>query len=431
MRGAISAWRLLPAAFLAAPVALLGSPRTTTVSAAPATPCAAIAATEPQNGHTMPPQANWLFAADFPQLDDCEWGYLLGGWGGQRALAPLHHTPVIFVHGNQADAENWYLVADQFKAQAGYSDQELYAVSYNGLENGAAGMPTCCSPAPESQAYWQMGNNPPTAPNPPFYEFCCNGGHGASDDTNIPDLYAFVQAVQQYTGSQSIDFVAHSLGVTIVRKLLYDHPQLRTDVLAAVVIAGANHGTTVCRDLATTYYGCDEIAPGTTWLEQLNSVGESPGPTHWMSVYNGTDNTDPFFQAVPGNFDDTTSPHLEGADYNIACPQTYHNDLRVRPDIVSTYLDFVLRYGQDSSLALTNPPAVVPSSSCNLVNGPAAEVPDAAAVPLLLVTAGVAGAGLSWSRRRRRARGYVDGTGGSSPAPSSSPVSMSGPSRLA
>ena len=39
---------------------------------------------------------------------------------------------------------------DQFKATAGYTDQELYALSYNGLENGYAGLPTCCSPAPES-----------------------------------------------------------------------------------------------------------------------------------------------------------------------------------------------------------------------------------------------------------------------------------------
>ena len=119
----------------------------------------------------MPPAAPALFATDFPKLMDCEWGYPLGGWGGVQRHAALKHTPVIFVHGNQADAENWYLVADQFKQLAGYTDQEMYAVSYNGLENGYAGLPTCCQPAPESLAYWQN-----TSPNP-YYEFCCNGGH--------------------------------------------------------------------------------------------------------------------------------------------------------------------------------------------------------------------------------------------------------------
>ncbi|MBV8194815.1 MAG: hypothetical protein JOY80_04735, partial [Candidatus Dormibacteraeota bacterium] len=204
--------------------------------------CAQIAALEPQTGHTMPPPANWMFASDFPVIQDCEWSqptsggavnYPIGGFGGIHQGAPLHHVPVIFVHGNQADAENWFLVADQFKQQAGYADQEMYALSYNGLENAYAGLPTCCQPAPESTAYWQCSNSnaagtPPSCPaSAPFYEFCCNGGHGASDDPNTEDVYNFIRAVQQYTGSQQVDIVAHSLGVTITRKVLFDHPELR------------------------------------------------------------------------------------------------------------------------------------------------------------------------------------------------------------
>jgi len=379
-------------------VAALSAP----ARASAATTCAQLAAAEPQTGHTMPPQANVLFATDFPALTDCEWGYPLGGWGGTQQGAVLHHTPVIFVHGNQADAENWYLVADEFKSLAGYTDQELYALSYNGLENGAAGLPTCCQPAPESVAYWSCGNTS-RCPSPPQYEFCCNGGHGASDDPNVADLYDFVLAVQQYTGSQQVDIVAHSLGVTVVRKLLYDHPELRPDVLAAVVIAGANHGTSVCRGLDATYYGCDEIAPGTAWLQQLNSVGESPGPTHWMSVYNGTDDTDPFF-VTGAAFDDRQSPHLADADFNIACPQTYHNDLRVRPDIVQMYLSFLLRDGQSQAYAVPNPPVVAPSASCSVVDeAPGTQIPEApAALTLLMPAIILVGAGAFFRRRPRR-----------------------------
>ncbi|MHB8717719.1 MAG: alpha/beta hydrolase family protein [Candidatus Dormibacteria bacterium] len=357
--------------------------------------CAQIAAAEPQAGHTMPPAAPALFAPDFPVLDDCEWGYRLGGFGGISRGYPLTHTPVIFVHGNQADAENWFLVADEFKARAAYTNQELWAVSYNGLENGYAGLPTCCAPAPESTAYWQ-------STSPPYDAFCCNGGHGASDDPNVPDVYAFVRAVQAYTGSQQIDIVAHSLGVTIVRKMLYDHPELRPDVLSAVMIAGANHGTTVCRGLSNSYYGCDEIAPGTAWLTQLNSAGEAPGPTHWMSVYNGADNTDPFFEAYPGLFDDTQSPHLAGADDNISCPKTYHNDLRVRPDIVQMYLDFLLATGQSTATAA--PPSLQVPSTCTIVDqGLGAALPESPLAALLLLPTAALAAAIAQRRRRRPA----------------------------
>jgi pimeloyl-ACP methyl ester carboxylesterase len=297
----------------------------------------------------MPPAAPVMFASDFTSLTDCEWGYPLGGWGGIKRRSAIKHTPVVFVHGNQADAENWFLVADQFKGLAGYTDQEMFALSYNGLENAAAGLPVNSVPAPRSTAYWQA--NPTSV--------CCNGGHGASDDPNVPDLYAFVKAVQDYTGATRVDIVAHSLGVTITRKMLLLHPEMRAQVVAAVMIAGANHGTTVCRGLDTSYYGCDEIAPGTGWLQLINGVGETPGPTRWMSIYNGTDNVDPFFQSAQA-FDDRQSPHLDGA-INMQFPQTYHNDLRVDAAIVPVYLKFLLEQGQDpASIAVANQPQVAP-----------------------------------------------------------------------
>ena len=152
--------------------------------------------------------------------------------------------------------------------------------------------------------------------------------------------------MQDYTGSEQVDIVAHSLGVTITRKMLQLHPEMRDQVVAGVMIAGGNHGTTVCRGIDTSYYGCEEIAPGTPWLAALNADGETPGPTRWMTVYNGTDNVDPFFTATPGLFDDHQSPHLAGA-VNLEFPMTYHNDLRVDPAIVPKYLAFLLGDGQD------------------------------------------------------------------------------------
>jgi pimeloyl-ACP methyl ester carboxylesterase len=187
-------------------------------------------------------------------------------------------------------------------------------------------MPVAVAPSPESIAYWKA--------NPQALD---NGGHGAANDVNVPDLIAFVRAVMAYTGSKQVQIVAHSLGVTIVRKMLYAHPDLRRNVVAAVMIAGANHGTTVCRGLETSYYGCDEIAPGTTWLAQLNAAGEAPGPTCWMSVYDGATG-DPFFVGP-----DATSPHLDGA-YNLTFPGFYHNDLRVDPRPVAAYSAFLKKH---------------------------------------------------------------------------------------
>lgn len=338
--------RAIGGALLAGLTLAPGAARVAPQATAPATPCAAIAAAEPQVGHKMPSPAPVLFAPDFPQLTDCEWGFPLGGWGGIRRHAPLTHTPVIFVHGNQVDAENWYLPADHLAAHAGYTLQEMYALSYNGMENAYAGLPVTVQPAPESVAYWSLTKLMP---------FCCNGGNGGSDDPNVPDLYNFVMAVRDYTGSPQVDLVAHSLGGTIVRRLLMVHPELRQDVPAVVLIAAANHGTTVCRGLQASYYGCEEIGPGTDWLARLNAAGEAVGPTRWMSIYNGTDNTDPFYQQGP-TFDDRQSPHLEGAD-NRTFPMTYHNDLRVEPGIIDVYLQFLLAHGQAPLPPLTPPAA--------------------------------------------------------------------------
>ena len=117
------------------------------------------------------------------------------------------------------------------------------------------------------------------------------------------------------------------------------YPGIAKNVVAVVGIAGASHGTTVCRGLDTTYYGCDEIAPGTPWLARLNAAGEAPGPTAWQTIYDGLEG-DPFFVGP-----DEASPAQQGAD-NRTFNGAYHNDLRVLPAEVDTYLSFLLSKGQ-------------------------------------------------------------------------------------
>src|SRR2546423_12449667 len=76
---------------------------------------------EPTNGRSEPPPAPAYFAADFPTLADSGWGFRIGGFGGLKRHARLHHTPVVFVHGNQVDAPNWLDPMLQFQNPARHS----------------------------------------------------------------------------------------------------------------------------------------------------------------------------------------------------------------------------------------------------------------------------------------------------------------------
>jgi hypothetical protein len=40
----------------------------------------------------------------------------VGGFGGVKRGAPRKHVPVVFVHGNNVDAADWYPVRDDFRA---------------------------------------------------------------------------------------------------------------------------------------------------------------------------------------------------------------------------------------------------------------------------------------------------------------------------
>jgi pimeloyl-ACP methyl ester carboxylesterase len=280
---------------------------------------------EPKPDRTRPQgPAAVRFAPDVPLVQDAEWGWPVGGFGGVRRGAPRTHVPVVFVHGNNVDAADWYPVRDAFRA-AGWSDQELWALSYNGLggNNGSA----LFTRNPErDEEHRAMGKDAFT--------------YVTENDVNVADLHAFLQVVRRYTGSRKFMLVGHSLGVTLARETLRVHPELRRDLVAFVGIAGANHGTSFCLPGSEgRVVSCDEIAAGTPWLDRLNAAGETYGPARWMTVYDGTGAGDPAFAGTYAQ-----SPRLEGAD-NRQFPGTYHNDLRLDPAIVRVYREFLEQAG--------------------------------------------------------------------------------------
>ncbi len=272
-------------------------------------------------GHCRPPPGDVAFPSDFPILLDHEWGDPLGGWGGVARGSPLRHRPVIFVHGNARDADDWDEPGRSVKKRfldAGYSLQEVWALSYNGKTTKHLPPPLQCQ---------------------------------TDNQTNVPDLATFVKAVRTYTGAAKVDLIAHSLGVTIARSMLSAHPELSQVIEDFVAIAGPNHGTTVCRRLWLVwligwneFVGCDELAPGSTWLRDLNgSQGEreAPGPTRYMTIYDGTGADILYLRwlyFMPVR--DQDSPALKGAK-NIKRPGLTHDELRTNDEAVSIYLHFV------------------------------------------------------------------------------------------
>lgn len=155
-----------------------------------------------------------------------------GGSYGGRAFAgqAVVNQPVIFIHGNSDSAlgtgsslaTGWRASIEYFKAK-GYTSAELYATTW-GPANAAF----------SSQQYHSKDN--------------------------LTRLRAFVTAVKTYTGAAKVDIVTHSMGVTLMRKVIKGGAA--SDSLAGgaynlggaltswvdtfVGIAGANRGLTAC-----------------------------------------------------------------------------------------------------------------------------------------------------------------------------------------
>jgi pimeloyl-ACP methyl ester carboxylesterase len=308
-------------------------------------------------GHLKPnaPAAQHL-PKDFPVPNDHEWkGWRLGGFGGPTSQRSKHF-PVIFVHGNNTDHAGWYPVADEMTKSLGYRYGDLWALAYNGVGCGNDGALFTLN---NGYRGWSATSDRSST----------SGCVVTGDEQNVPDLKAFVDAVMRYTHASKVNIVAHSLGVTVARRFLWENPSYYSKVSAFVAIAGADHGTSFCPPGSEdTVESCNEIAAGTAWLAQMNDgpkgrkpgkpgSNETPGPTKWMTVYDGTGDGDPGY-AGPTY---AQSPALKGA-VNCRFPDFYHNDLRVDPRIVKDYVAFLVAVEQHRSFTCPAPPPPGPAA---------------------------------------------------------------------
>lgn len=245
-----------------------------------------------------------------------ETGQPVTGWGGDGG--GVTRTPVIFVHGNTVTARYWLPARAYFKSK-GYTGDELWAVGYG----------------------WDS-----------VRQF-------DSNDLSVPTLEKFVNSVindiYRRTGQRvpQVDVIGHSLGVTLVRQWMKQENAWHR-VRHFIGACGANQGTWASRpdsrgqNRTVTF----ELHPDSPWLEQLNRGGETPGPTRYMTLYDGTGWADVFFPSWQKD-----SSALKGA-YNLAYNIEHgtHYDHLELPRVPET-MDAMLKFLGDAPAAPDDHPA--------------------------------------------------------------------------
>lgn len=184
---------------------------------------------------------NWLSANGYSSYGFARTDVPGGSYGGRvHAGQAVVNQPVIFIHGNSDSAlgtgsslaTGWRSSIEYFKSQ-GYTSAELYATTW-GPANAAF----------SSQQYHSKDH--------------------------LTRLRAFVLAVKAYTGATKVDIVTHSMGVTLMRKVIKGGSAndslaggaynlgsaLTTSVDTFVGIAGANRGLTICYTTGPTTPTC-------------------------------------------------------------------------------------------------------------------------------------------------------------------------------
>jgi hypothetical protein len=199
------------------------------------------------------------FPADYTPPISNETNQPMVGFGGNGG--GVNRTPVIFIHGNTVSARYWLPNRAYFR-EAGYTGDELWALGY-GWDN---------------VRYFDSG------------------------DLSVPSVDRIVTSVMEYlsrkTGRtiQQVDVVGHSLGVTLVRQWMKQTNSFHK-VRNFIGANGANDGVwTAWPDARGQQRVVSwELYPGSPWLAQLSRHGETPGPTRYMTLYDGTGWADVLF----------------------------------------------------------------------------------------------------------------------------------------
>lgn len=206
---------------------------------------------------------NWLNANGYGSYNFSNSAISGDSYGGKaNSSTPVNRQPVIFIHGNSDKAvgylgttqSGWTGSLNHFHSQ-GYTEAELYAVTWGDANPLQSANQTHSKPV-------------------------------------LTRLRAFIEAVLDYTGAAKVDVVTHSMGVTLMRKVIEGGTthdpnnggsynlgsSLSSQVDAFVGIAGANKGLTNCYPY-----------PSYLTLTCDDETGLYPGYLWWGSVYGLSD----------------------------------------------------------------------------------------------------------------------------------------------
>ncbi|MFC0849971.1 esterase/lipase family protein [Streptomyces noboritoensis] len=166
----------------------------------------------------------------------------LGLAPGPAAAAPAH-TPVVFVHGYNADPGVWGGMREDFKA-AGYTDAELFSWGYD---------------------------------------------TGQSVNEVLSGRFAaYVDQVRARTGAAKVDVVAHSFGSLVTRWYVKFGGGTAT-VGHWVSLAGPNHGTSTAWACALWSQACRDMTPGSYVQKHLAEGDETPGAVQYATWWSNCD----------------------------------------------------------------------------------------------------------------------------------------------
>lgn len=272
----------------------------------------------------LDPPALRDFPADFQSPVSAETGQQMPGFGGAHEGEPsgVAHTPVIFIHGNTVSARYWLPAREHFK-QSGYTGDELWSLGY-GWDN---------------VRYFDSG------------------------DLSVPSVERTVNSVMDYLSAKSgrkihqVDVIGHSLGVTLVLQWMKQTNSYHK-VRNFIGTCGASDGVwTAWPDARGQNRVVSlELAPNSPWLQQLRRGGETPGPTRYMTLYDGTGWADVLFPSWGRD-----SGALQGA-YNLAYNRVHgtyfdHLELPREPETMDAMIEWLRKAPEP--LPQASPPRLV------------------------------------------------------------------------
>jgi triacylglycerol esterase/lipase EstA (alpha/beta hydrolase family) len=200
---------------------------------------------------------------------------------GQQTTAS-HVDPILFVHGYTSNAATWNTVISRFQAD-GWESNRLFAYTFSSTQSNAT----------IAQAVAQRVNE-----------------------------------IKAATGAAKVDIITHSMGGLSSRYYIKNLGG-GANVDDWVSLAGPNHGTTWAYG-CFFFSPCNQMIPGSSFLNQLNSGDETPGAVNygtWWSTCDELINPD-------------TSTILSGAtNTNVGCLS--HSGVKDSAAVYAQFRDFV------------------------------------------------------------------------------------------